>query len=44
MRTLHCSWRVEEGVILMGGFFLQTELVKWDGTTEELFSLKYRTM
>ena len=42
-RSGHCSWEVEDGIILLGGSLSETtsEIAKWDGTTEELFSLKY---
>ena len=41
----HSSWAVEDGVILLGGGRSPntTEIVKIDGSTEELFSLKYKT-
>ena len=46
-RYRHTSWAVEDGVILIGGFDLSNfgyagttaELVKFDGTTEEIFRL-----
>ena len=40
----HSSWAVKDGIILMGGYdnpFLTTELVKFDGTNEKAFDLKY---
>ena len=40
----HSSWTVKDGIILMGGYdnpFLTTELVKFDGTNEKAFDLKY---
>ena len=44
-RLYHSSWEVEDGIILMGGSYSGTtsEIAKWDGTTEELFSMKYNT-
>ena len=42
----HSSWPVEDGVILLGSFYVNpntTEIAKLDGTTEELFKLKYPT-
>ena len=44
-RWYHSSWEVEDGIILMGGVLSGTtsEIAKWDGTTEELFSMKYDT-
>ena len=44
-RSGHCSWEVEDGIILLGGANSGTtsEIAKWDGTTEELFSMKYDT-
>ena len=44
-RVSHSSWAVEDGVILLGGGRSPntTEIVKIDGSTEELFSLKYKT-
>ena len=44
-RTHHSSWEVEDGIILLGGFHSRnnSEIAKWDGTTEELFSMKYPT-
>ena len=44
-RSDHCSWEVEDGIILLGGYYSGTtsEIAKWDGTTEELFSMKYET-
>ena len=52
MRSRHSSWPVDSGTILMGGtpqdFSIRdslytTELVKFDGTKEEAFGLKYST-
>ena len=45
-RWYHSSWEVEDGIILLGGFFSGTtsEIAKWDGTTEELFTMKHNTM
>ena len=48
-RVFPCSWVVDEGIILMGaGKFdegrKKAEIAKWDGTTEELFDMKYETM
>ena len=42
-RYSHSSWEVGDGIILMGGSYSGTtsEIAKWDGTTEELFSMKY---
>ena len=46
-RWYHSSWEVEDGIILMGGTLsgsgTTSEIVKWDGTTEELFSMQYNT-
>ena len=44
-RQHHSSWTVEEGVVLLGGgASLKTaELARWDGSSEQLFALKYRT-
>ena len=44
-RYLHSSWEVEDGIILLGGVLSGTtsEIAKWDGTTEDLFSMKYVT-
>ena len=44
-RSGHCSWEVEDGIILLGGANSGTtsEIAKWDGTTEELFSMQYNT-
>ena len=41
----HVSWSVEEGTLLMGGYFSMTtsEIVKHDCTTEASFDMKYRT-
>ena len=47
-RTYHSSWKVDEGVILIGGWSTDTnnvvptaDLVKFDGTIEHAFNLKY---
>ena len=44
-RYAHVSWSVEEGTLLMGGYYSGTtsEIVKHDGTTETSFDLKYYT-
>ena len=44
-RQYHSSWEVEDGIILLGGFYSGTtsEIAKWDGTTEEMFSMRYDT-
>ena len=43
-RGKHVSWSVEEGTLLMGGYFSDTtEIVKHDGTTETSFGLQYDT-
>ena len=44
-RAHHSSWEVEDGIILLGGIYSGTtsEIAKRDGTTEELFSMKYNT-
>ena len=44
-RVGHVSWSVEEGTILMGGYYSQTtsEIVKHDGTMETGFDMKYDT-
>ena len=44
-RAGHSSWEVKDGIILIGGDLSRTtsEIVKWDGTTEELFSMQYNT-
>ena len=44
-RQYHSSWPVEEGVVLLGGgASLKTaEVARWDGSSEQLFALKYRT-
>ena len=44
-RHHHCSWLVEDGIILIGGHGSKssTEIVQWGGTVEELFTLKYET-
>ena len=41
-RQGHVSWTVEEGTILMGGYYSPTtsEIVKHDGTTETSFDMK----
>ena len=51
-RTRHSSWPVDDGIILMGGYdpalptnlVIITKIVKFDGTSEDGFSLKYSTM
>ena len=51
-RTRHSSWPVDDGIILMGGYdpalptnlVIITKIVKFDGTSEEAFGLKYSTM
>ena len=44
-RDNHVSWTVEEGTILMGGYYswATSEIVKHDGTTETSFDMKYDT-
>ena len=46
-RAGHSSWEVEDGIILLGGYHLHSsttsEIAKWDGTTEEIFSMGYDT-
>ena len=48
-RHWHSSWVVDEGIILMGGdkndeeAKNSAEIAKWDGTTEDLFNMKYET-
>ena len=44
-RVAHSSWAVDDGVILMGGIFSPTnsEIAKWDGTSEQLFDMNYFT-
>ena len=44
-REYHVSWTVEEGTVLMGGFWsgATSEIVKQDGTTERSFDMKYDT-
>ena len=44
-RHHHCSWPVEDGIVLIGGRGSEssTEIAKWGGTVEELFTLKYET-
>ena len=44
-REYHVSWTVEEGTVLMGGFWSEatSEIVKQDGTTETSFGLQYDT-
>ena len=43
-RVGHVSWKTEDGVLLIGDRFIDTrsttEMVTWQGTTEERFSLK----
>ena len=45
MRTAHSSWAIDDGVILMGGIYSPTnsEIAKWDGTSEQLFDMNYFT-
>ena len=47
-RNQHVSWKVEEGTILMGGYFSGTEntseIVKHDSTTESSFDMNYYTV
>ena len=45
-RDDHVSWSVEEGTLLMGGYYSLTtsEIVKHDGTTETSFHMKYDTV
>ena len=52
VRRAHVSWSVEEGTILIGGYYgsrgynsysRTSEIVKHDGTTERSFDLKYET-
>ena len=43
-RTSHTSWSTDEGVLLIGGGLgseTTTEMVTWEGTTEERFSLQH---
>ena len=42
-RKHHVSWLVDDGVILLGGMKgpSTTEIVRWDGTNEALFTLEY---
>ena len=42
----HTSWSTSEGVLLIGGEGSPntTEMVTWEGTTGERFTLKYRNM
>ena len=44
-RWYHSSWEVEDGIILLGGqhSLNNSEIAKWDGTTEELFTMRYDT-
>ena len=48
VRNQHVSWKVEEGTILMGGYFSGTEttseIVKHDSTTESSFEMNYYTV
>ena len=41
----HTSWETDEGVLLIGGqgSSTTTEMVTWEGTTEERFTLKYES-
>ena len=47
-RYQHVAWTVEEGTILMGGYFSGTEntseIVKHDSTTESSFDMNYYTV
>ena len=46
MRYGHVSWATDSGVYLMGdrdSAVTRTEKVKWDGSSEEGFGLKYET-
>ena len=45
-RYSHVSWKMHEGIVLMGGENSQntTELIKDDGTVQEYFPLKYDSM
>ena len=41
-RAGHSSWEVEDGILLLGGFYSTTsEIAKWDGTSIELFTMTY---
>ena len=44
----HCSWVVEDGIILIGGSGSNardnSEIAKWDGTTRESFGLEYGSL
>ena len=38
------SWLVDDGIILLGGKGSSTtEIVRWDGTNETLFTLEYKS-
>ena len=45
-RASHVSWKMPEGILLMGGENSPntTELIKDDGTVQEYFPLKYNSM
>ena len=45
-RYAHTSWTTDSGVLIIGGYDspTTTEMVTWQGTTEERFSLKYDSM
>ena len=47
-RNQHVSWTMEEGTILMGGYFSGTEntseIVNHDSTTESSFDMNYYTV
>ena len=44
-RQLHCAWRTERGLVLLGGESSRntSELLTGDGESEEHFPLKYET-
>ena len=44
-RKHHVSWLVDDGIILLGGMkgSSTTEIVRWDGTNETLFTLEYKS-
>ena len=45
-RYLHVSWRVPEGLVLMGGAgaWNSAQLVRDDGTSEDLFKIDFDLM
>ena len=45
LRQLHCAWRTELGLVLLGGESSRntSELLTGDGESEEHFPLKYET-